>query len=339
MDKLNISIKNYLNPKGLRGFFLKIFYFFSDYTISVRGSLGSGVLLFINNEFSLRKDHYKQLERVYLSLLERGVDVVFVSATRRLTFFGKFNFKKQFEKVFLKIGSNYEKVLVFCDSVPLQNFLVSKYNTNKVPTYSLQHGFYIEDSNEVFLNVYKSSNAKNFFVWDKRTLQYMKKHNFDRNYILVGPHLEKEYSSNSISVKSKYQIAIYGCGKDQNEENDYLKKVYFFLKSKDIKTVIIPHPKWTIFDKIFFYFKNNIWLKSNKLKHCSFDLSLVLNSTVFNELKVRGEKYKILNSYFKSGIIPSVEQMFDADNERMDVLSPFSDVKESLSIIINSLKV
>ena len=41
-----------------------------------------------------------------------------------------------------------KKVIVFCDTSPLQNFICDYYNKKNVDTYSFQHGFYIEDHNE-----------------------------------------------------------------------------------------------------------------------------------------------------------------------------------------------
>jgi len=343
MNKLEISIKNYLNPKGFLGMIYKIFYSFSEYSISIKGSLESEVLLFINNEFILRKDHYSQLEEIYDNLISEGVNATIISAKR--VFAPRINttYVKQFEKVFHQIGAKYSKVIVFCDSVPLQNFLVARYNDLNISTYSLQHGFYIEDSNEVFLNVYKSSNAKNFFVWDKRTLKYMTKYYPDRNYILSGPFVKNDgFNPRDLKVSNKYEIAIFGCGKDQNDQNKYLSDIFLKFKEYGYNPVFISHPKFNIVERFIFSLKYKIPFKSNKYKNYKYKLAFVLNSSVSIELSQNNQPFVVLNSYFSSNksldvnlIMNTNEVYFD---KKLNDLTPFLNKKNSLLTIIKEIK-
>ena len=336
MDKkLKISIDNYLNPKGFLGFFQRILYKFSKYKYSVKGDEGSNILILINNEFIQRKDHYKQVELIYDSLKSSGEKVKFVSARRVLSLSYKNSFLKQFENFYLDIDGDFKKVLVFCDSVPLQNFIVNKFNQRKVDTYSLQHGFYAEDNNKVFLNVYKSSNSKFFFVWDERTLKYMKKHNPDRNYISVGPH-----HSNKLKNKNKFltnRIAIYGCGKDQKSENIYLCKIFKMLTSNGLDCVFIGHPKFNLIDRIIFFILNNVWVNQNKEKNYFYKLSIVLNSSVYLELEDNKEPYFIVNNHFQQKILPKSNELFEKKKMQFNLLKPFHGKEESLKIIIKNL--
>lgn len=342
MNKLEFSIENYLNPKGFLGTIYKTLYIFSEYSISIKGSLTSDVLLFINNEFILRKDHYYQLEEIYNNLIKDGVNVTLISAKRVLVPNINTTHENQFEKVFNEIGTKFKKVIVFCDSVPLQNFLVAKYNNLNIPTYSLQHGFYIEDSNEVFLNVYRSSNAQNFFVWDKRTLKFMTKYYPNRNYILSGPHAKNNFDSGDFEINDKYQIAIFGCGKDQKYQNKYLSDLFLKFKKCEYNPVLISHPKLNIIDRFIFSYKYKIPFKSNKYKKYKYKLALVLNSAVSIELSQKGQPYVVLNSFFCKNTYPDINLIMNSrgnfTDKSLDDLSPFLDKKNSLKTIIKQIR-
>lgn len=334
-EKLNISIDNYLNPKGFLGYFQRILYKFSKYKYYVKGDEGSNILILINNEFIQRNDHYKQAEVIFDALISSGEKVKFVSARRVLSLSYNNSFQKQFENVYLEIDDDFEKVLVFCDSVPLQNFIVNKFNQRKVQTYSLQHGFYAEDNNKVFLDVYKSSNSKNFFVWDERTLKYMRKHNPLRNYIKVGPH-----HSNNLKNKNKplvNRIAIYGCGKDQKSENIYLCKIFNMLSSNGHDPIFIGHPKFSVIDRIIFFILNNVWVNQNKEKYHFYKLSIVLNSTVYLELENNNEPYFIINDHFQKKILPSLNELFEQKKLETNFLKPFLTKEKSIKLIIKNL--
>lgn len=342
MNKLEFSIENYLNPKGLLGAIYKTLYIFSEYSISIKGSLTSDVLLFINNEFILRKDHYYQLEEIYNNLIKDGVKVTLISAKRVLVPNINTTHENQFEKVFNKIGTKFKKVIVFCDSVPLQNFLVTKFNDLNIPTFSLQHGFYIEDSNEVFLNVYNSSNAQNFFVWDKRTLKFMKKYNPNRNYILSGPHAKNNFNKEVLKINDKYQVAIFGCGKDQKHQNKYLSDLFLKFKKFGYNPVLISHPKINVIERIILSLKNKIPFKSNKYKNYKYKLALVLNSAVSIELSQNGQSYVVLNNFFNTNTFPDINLMMNSSDNFIDKslkeLSPFLNKKNSLETIIKEIK-
>lgn len=342
MNKLEISIENYLNPKGFLGLIYKILYVFSEYSISIKGSLNSDVLLFINNEFNLRKDHYHQLEEIYTNLNKGGVKAVLISAKRVIVPTISTSYEKQFENVFNEIGTKFKKVIVFCDSVPLQNFLVTQFNDLNITTYSLQHGFYIEDSNEVFLNVYRSSNAKNFFVWDKRTLKFMNKYNSNRNYILSGPHAKNNFDSGDLKINDKYQVAIFGCGKDQKHQNKYLSDLFLKFKECGYNPVLISHPKLNVIERIILSLKNKTPFKSNKYKNYKYKLALVLNSAVSIELSQNSQPYVVLNSFFNTNTFPDVNLIMNSNDDFIDKslndLSPFLDKKNSLETIIKEIK-
>jgi hypothetical protein len=342
MDKLEIAINNYLRPKGVIGWVQKFLYKNSKYSISIKGSLNSDVLLFINNEFNLRKDHYRQLEEIYTNLNKAGVKATLISAKRVLVPTINTSYKDQFENVFNEIGIKFKKVLVFCDSVPLQNFLVAQFNDLNITTYSLQHGFYIEDSNEVFLNVYRSSNAKNFFVWDKRTLKFMKKYNSSRNYILSGPYAKINFESSGLKINDKYQVAIFGCGKDQKHQNKYLSDLFLKFKEFGYNPILISHPKLNVIERIILSFKNKTSFKSNKYKNYKYKLALVLNSAVSIELSQNRQPYIVLNSFFNTNTFPDINLIMNINDNFTDTslndLSPFLDKQNSLKTIIKEIK-
>lgn len=336
-NKLDVSINNYLKKKGLLGrlgFFL--IRNFSSYKLTFKGSKSSSILLLINNEFNLRKDHLEQITTIHDKLLELGYDSLLVTAVRKLSFNKSDSLIDQFEKVYINLFNNFKKVLVFCDSVPLQNYLVYKFNQSNIETYSLQHGFYLDDLNEVFLKVYIASNSKNFFVWDYRTLKNFNKHNPNRNYIKVGPHCKKYYKP-IIDNKIVNKVAIFGCGKDQILENIYLSKIYKSLLLTGHDPIFICHPKFNLIDRIKFYLSNNVLASRNIKKHSSYRLSLVLNSSVFLEIEEKGDNFFLLNKYFSQNIFPTHEELFEINRNNDKILKPFHGKEESLKIIIKNL--
>jgi len=147
-------------------------------------------------------------------------------------------------------------------------------------------------------------NAKNFFVWDKRTLKYMKKHNEGRNrsFIKAGPLSRKLYTHSKIESKNNndiQSIAIYGCGKDQVEQNEYLVDLYKYLKMHSkLEVVFISHPIFKIFFRLRQSFKYKIFFEDNQKKYGQYDLHLVLNSGVWLELEEHGKRYYLLNNDF-----------------------------------------
>ena len=335
-EKLNISINNFLLSKGPLGYFKNTLYKkFSKYKLTYKGNVNSEILLFINNEFFLRKDHFEQISTVKNKLLEQGYESLLITAERKLSFNTSNSVVDQFEKVFKDINRSYKKVLVFCDSVPLQNYIVEKFNRLNIDTYSLQHGFYLEDSHKVFFNVYRSSNSNNFFVWDDRTLKNMKKHNLNRNYIKVGPH-HKQHSKDKNKIITD-KVAIFGCGRDQENQNKYLAKLYKFLLSNGYNPIFIGHPKINLIDRIKFYFLNKVWIHKNKAKSKSYKLSLVLNSSVFLELEENGDNFLLLNSHFEKKILPTIKELFEYKIPQYKLLTPFYKKNEALQLIIKNL--
>ena len=336
-EKLDISINNFLLSKGLLGYFKNIVYKkFSKYKLTYHGSRNSEILLFINNEFILRKDHFEQIWSIKNKLLELGYESLLITAKRRLSINKSDSLIDQFDKVYTDLNNPYKKVLVFCDSVPLQNYIINRFNVLDINTYSLQHGFYLEDSHKVFLKVYQSSNSQNFFVWDDRTLKNLKKHNLNRNYIKVGPHHKKHFKPTKYK-KPVEKVAIFGCGKDQKFENIYLSKTYKSLLSKGCDVVFIGHPKFSLIDRIKFYFLNKVWVSRNKAKSKSYKLSLILNSSVFLELQENDNPYFMLNKHFLENRLPTNEELFKSNVAQDELLKPFLKKEESLDLIIKNL--
>ena len=334
--KLDISINSFLLSSGFLGYFKNTLYKkFSNYKLTYEGNVNSEILLFINNEFFLRKDHLEQISAVKSELLEQGYDCLLITAERKLSFNKSNSVVDQFNKVYKDIHRSYKKVLVFCDTIPLQNYIVEKYNRLNIDTYSLQHGFYLEDSHEVFLNVYRCSNSNNFFVWDDRTLRNMKKHNSNRNYIKVGPHHKQHFKNKDKTIVDK--VAIFGCGKDQEDQNKYLAKLYKFLSSNGYRPIFIGHPKVNLIDSIKFYFLTKVWIHKNKAKSKSYKLSLVLNSSVFLELEENGDNFLLLNFHFQKKILPTIKELFEYKIPQNKLLIPFYEKKEALLLIIQNL--
>lgn len=339
-EQVKIAIENYLNRKGLLNVILSfISRNHSQYKIKLHSETKSEILLFINNEYRLRKDHFEQLKYIQQYLLSLGLNSTMISSKRVFHPFRFWNYQKQFDYIFQLITqtNHFKKVIVFCDSVPLQTYIVDQFNNLGVETFSLQHGFYAEDNSDVFKKVYQASNAKNFFVWDNRTLKYMKKYNSDRKYIKTGPHYKSDFKP-KVRPKAKSKIAIYSCGKDQIKENIYLSKLYIELQSQSISCILIAHPKINLFEKMNFYFKYKVWMSSNSNKKYSYTNSLILNSSVYLELEELGENYFILNEHYLKNITPTPEDYFSSKkDESSSILKPFQNPDNALKTIIKTL--
>lgn len=340
-EHINIAIDNYLNRKGLLNFIISLMYrSHSKYRIKLHSEKQGEILLFINNEYRIRKDHFEQLKYIQQHLFSLGIDSTMISAKRVFRPFRFWDYQKQFEHIFklVKQTNHFKKVVVFCDSVPLQTYIVDQFNKLGVETFSLQHGFYAEDSNKVFRNVYRSSNSKNFFVWDERTLKFMTKHNPTRNYVKVGPHFYKNHVDRNKSFSDR--IAIYGCGKDQSSENTYLCKIYNLLHFTGYKPIFIAHPKFNVIDRLNFYFKSKIWISKNKFKNKSYKFSFVLNSSVFLELQSNNENYFLLNTNYSINEIPDLHRIIESNQIHDPInqtLKPFLNPKDSLELITKHL--
>jgi len=303
----------------LKLFLGKIYLLLTKYQIDENYKNSNDIIFIINHERVYREDHIKQFKYIYDNInnalgykttyfeIKRvfnwNFPRVIKSIVKNRNFFYIIN--SQMNDVFVKIhDSQIKKVVVFCDTVPLQNYICECYKDSNVETYSLQHGFYISDDNKSFELVYRSSNAKNFFVWDKRTLKFMKKHNEgrNRNFIKAGPLSRKLYTHSKIESKNNndiQSIAIYGCGKDQVEQNEYLVDLYKYLKMHSkLEVVFISHPIFKIFFRLRQSFKYKIFFEDNQKKYGQYDLHLVLNSGVWLELEEQGKRYYLLNNDF-----------------------------------------
>jgi len=318
-ESTKIAISNIISHKsGCNKILACLYICFSKYIIveSSRTS-NANIKIFINFDYLTREDHLKLLKEIRDRLdLDYDAKTDFFHVKRSLSFdvfagfmnlircANLFNiFARQMRDITNKIYSDkYEKVLVFCDSVPLQNYLCSIYNSKNVATYTLQHGFYVDDENSVFRGVYQSSNALNFFVWDKRTLKYLEKFGVGkkRRYIECGPIFGSANIRSDNKEERIREIAIYGCGKDQVEQNKYLFLILKHMQRRyDLNVEFVSHPRFNFFDRVIWSCKNRIKLHPNMRKKKDYDLHLVLNSSVWLELSARDCKFYILNRSFE----------------------------------------
>lgn len=343
-------------------FFGLVFLFITKYKINTCSQNSKEIVFIINYEKTARYDHIDHFKYIYDStntalgyhvsyfeikrVLNWNILELINSLIKKKSFFKIIN--DQMSEILKAIhDSEIKKVVLFCDTVPLQNYICDFYNKINIETYSLQHGFYIPDDNKIFELVYKASNSKNFFVWDRRTLKYMLKHKGGqcRNFIKAGPFSKSVYS-NSIIKRNKNSyiknIAIYGCGKDQVSQNKYLVSLYKYLKmNTGFKIFLITHPLIKPLSRLRMSINHKVFFRTNKLKSNQYDLHLVLNSGVWLELEEQGERYYLLNDLYTKDVSHkrAYKKIFSPSlpSSREHVLSPFYKDLDSIEIIVKNI--
>ena len=347
-----------LNKGRIKRFFIFIYIVLTKYKCISSLRTKSTICFFINHDLIIRHDHINIFNYISDELnkrlnipvnyfrFERKFNWLFITS---LFFFLKSRnlyslMESQFNDVIENISTRgFQKVIVFCDTTPLQNFVCDFYNERNVDTYSFQHGFYIEDFNETFKEVYKASNAANFFVWDERTLFFMRKHKGkkERNFIQAGPINTKAAKLDRVYKINNSDIAIYGCGRDQIKQNLFLLELTKIIISEYKRDVhFICHPKFSLSLRIKYFLKHKVKLYPNRFKYADYKLHLVLNSGVFMELREKGKPYLLLNDYFdqKISLIDVCSNIFNKEPiHNHNSLRPFFDEKEAEQIVFREL--
>jgi hypothetical protein len=357
--KIKFTILRYIIHSGKKKFnFVTWFFILTKYKINMKVHKNSDTIFFINFENITRYDHLKQFMYLYHKVDEKlidGASFIHINRVINWNIIELFSIIVKNEKIF-KIFDNQakkiledvklkgvKKIIVFCDTVPLQNYLCETANKSGIETFSLQHGFYISDENKVFELVYKASNANKFFVWDKRSLFYLNKHNHSRNYIKAGPfqQLLKDKAIVEQENPDKNLIAIYSCGKDQVNQNFYLiELIKYFEKNSKNSYKLIAHPRFSILERFLFSFKNKVFLYSNKNKLAKYDIHFVLNSAIWLELEQQGEKFYLLNDDYENNTsFDQIKQkvLIDQNLNQENPLKPFFKNEEALNQIIKHI--
>ena len=231
-------------------------------------------------------------------------------------------------------------VVVFCDTNPLQNYVVDLAKSKGVKTLSLQHGFYPDIDNKYWRRIFLASNSDIFAAWDLKTISLMNKFSFfDRDYLKVGPiniHEKVDYNKTNSKIES---IAIYSVGKDQKDINNYLESFYKYLKVKGKwKVTFISHPGFNFLNRVLSSLKSNVHYKRNSHKKRNYDFHFVINSSIWLELEQNRERYLRLDNYFKNKIMfdEVLNSMTSFNSKKVydkDLRVPFRSSKESINII------
>jgi len=348
-NKTKLTLFRNTKKNKLSSFLSVVYLSLTKYKITTKILNGTENIFIINWEKIIRDTHRKQFRYLYEKFyneynksssyyeIKRVFNWNIFECIFNLSRYRRINYhiNNQMKYIINDINhNNIRNIIVFCDTVPLQNYICEYYNHfSDVNTYTLQHGFYISDTNYIFKTVYKSSNAKFFFGWDNNTIGYMKKYDTKekRKFIKAGPFFVEEINNNIKFEKDKpiNSIAIYGCGRDQVEQNIYLLSLAKYLKRNNFKVKYICHPILSFSYKIYMGLKFKIYLYNNKYKYFEYDISLVLNSSVWLELEQKNQKYYILNNEF--------EGKKDFHSTMLKITKKKS-IKKSTSTFFNSLE-
>jgi hypothetical protein len=274
----------------------------------------SEILFFNSYEKVFRKDHYLIFKKLYdkvskennSSKLEykRGINFLFLEILINL-FKSKGNILKLIEIQMIKVVreinfKNIEFIVVFCDTSPLQNYIVNFAINKGIKTMSLQHGFYPDIDNFYWNRIYMASNSDYFGAWDQKTINlFNNKSSIKRKYLKVGPISINEKQTNKNKNSSIKTIAIYSVGKDQQDVNRYLVSLYkYFKKNTGLNIIFISHPRFNFIDRFAYSLKNGIFFRDNSLKKRKYDYHFVLNSSVWLELELNNESFLRLDDFY-----------------------------------------
>ncbi len=319
-----LVVDRYIGNGFLRKFVSTIYLIFTEYVASDSKINQSENLFLISFERVVREDHLKMFNYLHVEL-SKYIKIDYFEFNRKLNF--SFNriikniiicyesglyslLKNQMDYVYDSYELyNYKKAMVFCDVNPLMNYVCELLNRSSVKTYTLQHGFYASPENPIFRNVYQCTNASNFFVWDLDTKKWLTDFSRDRKQRLIhsGPldYVKKKDTNQDFNdkISSFKKIAIYSSGKDQVEKNRYLVGLFKHLTKSDLfknsKIAFICHPLFNIKDRFLNSKRYGIKFCPNYFKNRDYDLSIVLESSVWLELQARGDNFFILDDLYK----------------------------------------
>lgn len=316
--KLVLSL--YLEGTRFRRLLAYAYLYFSKYKLvnTDKASLSKCKYLFIiSHERLIRNDHLSVFEQVFNEsekLKPKEVLKLEYKRVLSLTFsnflllFNKSDvydlLKCQMDEVLEGINfSAVKNLTVFCDTSPLQNYIVEYCNKIDIQTISMQHGFYPLANNDYWRKVYLASNAATLAVWDQQTMDCMIKYSTlkrKRFFLKVGPISSgNRLKKNSLNRNRLERIAVFSCGIDQKEANAYLVSLVKFIKdNSNLKVFFICHPFFNVINRVNYTLKTGIVHYHNRLKCNNYDCHLVLNSSIWLELEQENLKYIRLDEFY-----------------------------------------
>lgn len=356
-----LALNSYIGESKYKRFFVFFYFLMSKYKVQNLTECKKECenLFIISHEKIIRKDHiqmfnilfeknikqdnsvkieYKRvfnfsLLRIFKQLIESKGDIFKIS---------QFQMNEVTEKIKYK---NIKNLIVFCDTAPLQSFIVSFFNKKNVKTLSLQHGFYPEIDNKYWNRIYMATNAKYFAAWDEVTINLIKNNSSNKKkFLKVGPINIHKKNINKNKGKEINKIAIYSVGKDQMIINDYLIDFYKFLKIETkIKPFFICHPRFNTVDRFFNSLKSGVKFRNNKYKYKNYDFHIVINSSVWLELENNNEKYLRLDELYKNKesymeILNRINSFEKTKMKKSNVRTPFTTSEKGILEIVKFLK-
>ncbi|WP_044418059.1 hypothetical protein [Halarcobacter anaerophilus] len=325
-----LALSSYLSGSRIKKILKYIYLSFSKYKLVKKdGTFDSEYLFFISHEKILREDHLKIFESVFQSYKKYSNEQCCKLEYKRVFSFSlsklikaKFRLYKlleiQMEEVINSIDfTNIKNLIVFCDTTPLQNYIVEYCHKKNIRTLGLQHGFYPSPLNSKYWRrIYLASNSDIFVAWDKQTIDYMSLYskNRKRKFIKAGPitfNIEKNNTTNTEKVK---KISIYSAGIDQKEINNYLVKLTKYIKENSkINVTFICHPYFNFYNRVINSIKTGIKFEKNSKKNDNYDCHLILNSSVWLELEQKQCRFIRLDTmyYEKDDLSTILEKILD----------------------------
>lgn len=207
----------------------------------------------------------------------------------------------------------FDHLVVFADMQMLDNLMVQIANRANKPTTTMQHGLYIDYSNNFNVNItnYKNHIAKNFLAWGRETAKLIEKYHPESNTVVCGRPI-------GLPAKTETSTASYItliC--DQNMFFAYnlelLQIGYEFARSKGLMLNLRMHP-------------------NNRLEWFRIDESLTLvNEDLMSSELVIGHTSTLLYECLKAGLPTFKYRSPIPSNQTRDELC-FSDCDELLEV-------
>lgn len=272
--------------------YLSIIYFkLSQYELIYKECHNESKVLFIHSEEHISREDFLIFCKSILRKSSKNKEIDFFYLKRKISVKSLVKFlknqnslKSQLENALNSFEKKYKVLIVHCDTVLLQNYIVHRMNDEDIRTISLQHGNYADINNDVFRLVYRSSVAKSILCWDDNHKYYFEKfHDKNSKIVSFGSYVMPIRKSHN-KQHSKKKIGVFFNGPDRIKENRLLASIYNSIKNRGLDVISISHPRFRISDRLIFFFQNKILIGTNKNKEkYIFSHIFVYNSTVYHE--------------------------------------------------------
>ena len=331
---------------------------YTNISITTEKNNNARVLMAIGFDRVIRKDHLSQFTTYMNILTKHSIPYDKCHYRRKYTLFSKaqlaniyFIFKSRFNlRTFLNYQfkyatsridiKKYDKIAVFTDTAPLQNYICHLASKNNIKSYTFQHGFYPQVKEKYWRRIYRCMNAEYFFVWNQATINnsqglVQKK----RKVIKFAPiGFNKSFISRSYKLDSQSHtdIAVYFCGIDQEPKNIYLAKFCKALEKGDQYRVHkYAHPGFSPSDIKHYKSKHGIVFAE---KGTACDLNIVLGSSIWIELASKEKDFILLDQYYEKRINLSTLEDFSLPHRGIsESMMPFLSNDEMEHALVSTL--